>query len=454
MSDFTWWFKNPLFSNVWITQVRTSERFPAHGLCLSQNPFFKQVLSPVDKNASMITQNFIDGKITIDVTNLCVAEIYIKSIYSNKYDDTYIQIDLGNRNEIMEWLHYAEMWFMSESVFKINYGYVLSNITKILETDIYLVPELSSYFEKQYQPNSQEMTDFYIAVTEYMEDHENDLTWEMLEWRCSEKYTTDLIISMLESCQDVTIIYKYYMKLGKLSCKQIAEIVHDMEDLAKVDQFYQLIDSKCVDQTSDFIRYVHGRGNITEFYSNNMEHHTVGMIAYADIVCKSTLDISIHNNNGYADFLVLESFHPFKGTLYVAISKIDNPSVSTILVSVNTLTESATSMATKISTNIVDQRIDPIITFRMFSQVLLRVGDQLFYNNTNYIISHIFFHDKDVREALPLIYYHFCLKNTATNKSCTMSEYPTKGLIVYKIEKNSTWCANINTPKKVITSTL
>lgn len=408
MSDFIWWFKNPLFSNVWIMNPDTQEKFPAHVICLSTNPFFEQLFKSIDQGASLLTRES-DDKIIIEVSNLKIASIYTKVIYSSKYDTTDITINLANREEILEWLHYAEMWFMSEAVLVINFKYVHDNLEKILDTDIKLIPELCVCFQRQFE-NS--IYNFQLKILEYMQTHPHSLFHEMLEWDISQHFDGKLIISLMSKCDDVPTVYRYYQKfMSEIVTKDIVALVHNWKDLIKINQFYQLIDPTYHSLLTNLIKDVHQPQTDSKFgfYLDKLGDKVMSMITYADFVRKDIKDIK-DTHSKYVDYLLLESFYPFKGRLFVSIEKVGDSLPSCTPTS-----------------------------FPMYVQSFFKVGDQLYFSNRCHEVIRIMCNHKSVTETYPLLLYY------VTCKDCPKECFPKVNTYIYKIEHPETW--NLSSPK-------
>lgn len=418
MSDFSWWFKNILFSNVWFVNKHTRDRFPAHAICLSANSFFNQLFRSYDINASMLKKDPNDDKIIIEVSSLRVAEIYVKHIYSNKYCLEDINIDLNDRDEILELLHYSEMWFVSEQTINVNFEYVLANTNNILTTDINLAPELYHFFDRDINRSSgkSDVDKLLAKILDYMGKNPEKLNYKMLDWNFSAKFTYKIFMVLMKTCDDPKLIYEYYKRFSniiKINNIDIINIVHGLEDPNKVNQFFRCIKPEHKSIITPLINRIAREPELT-FYSKFFDICHLSMIAYSDRFVKTSDDICDYAT-GWVDYLVLENLYPFIGKMYLPMSEISE------------------NYKPKIINVEVSNKLNPILVIEIIPKCVIKVGDSIYFNKLLYIISNIYFNNKEISQALPYVPYAICLRNTKTSELITITEIPEKCAIMYKV---------------------
>lgn len=393
MSNFTSaWFKRDLFSNIWIVDSNTKEKFPAHGICLAANTYFEQLFSSMEKGVNTFQKDPVDGKLIIEVTNIRIAEIYVKVIYTKTYERSDINIDLSNRTQIIDLLDYGGMWFMNNNIKNTNFLYILDNLTKILETDIKLVPELYTYFRGDTEDPYYKFGNRYQReLSKFFKTHTEMLFPEMLEWICASRFDNISIKYILQTCTYPDLLYQYYKKyLKKISNKTIIEIVYAWKDFAKINQFYQLIEPALGEFVQQFVKFIFTcPSDIFQMVCTHYEQPVVSFLQYADQIRKD-----LNNIHTVDDLLVLDTLYPFKGMLYVYVGEVDELQGQFFCIRVS---------------------------------LSVRSNDTLFFNNKCYEIDKIHWGDVNVDKAYPFVYLYFKCKD------CLENDLPDIGARIYKL---------------------
>ncbi len=399
------WFKRKLFSNITIINPKTGDNFPAHGVCLGSNPFFEQLFSTMEKGISSLKTD-PSGNLVIEVTNICIAEIYIKSIYTNTYIIDDININLENHGEIMDFLDYAEMWFMGNKIFEVNYSYILSNLQKIFVSNVTIIPELYTYFDNQYCPVTLREK---IVATMNTSDHL--LICDMFDWEIAQYYSGVLLSKLLATCTDVETYYKYFKKFAsKIAINTAVEIAYGWNDIHKINDLLKLIEPEFDTLISQLIKYfwLSRNNKMYNFISDILSARDLSLLRSADHICKNIN--AIQAITGADDILVLENLIPFKGTMYSLIGKVIDYSG-----------DSSQNSGNK--------------SFSLFPELYLFIEDKLCFNEKIYSISEIYWGEQKVLEAFPLEGYYF---------KCRDCQYlPAIGTRVYKVIPGSAWQARI-----------
>jgi hypothetical protein len=403
MNNFHKWFMNPLFSDILIIDKDTKEQINVHGLALSRNLYFDQMIKSIDNNTSLITKNSDDYYIFY-VENIHIAKIFIKTIYYNDIKHEDICIDLENPDDVISFLDYAKMWLFNNKIFIKCLDFINENLKKILDANFDMVPNLTIYFK--IPGTNTRMWAMYIDEITKIFMSKKDMPIKVLDWDITTHLDGLLTGNLIYKLDDPIIMYHYLKKFKgtKYICGYILDQLFRL-DIEKINTFYELLDN-VVDKlyildiciTLKLIPHIYDhRKHLLE----KIGIKNICMLNYSTEISK--LPIEIDNK-----LLVLEKIYPFKASMYIA--------VSCYIITIYT---------GSCGNGVI---FKPLTT--------IRISDKLSVNNKTYEIEKIFpIHGelddkKQSKVAYPILSHLFILKNYQDTNS---------SIHVYKIIDSDNW---------------
>jgi BTB/POZ domain len=384
--DFSEWYMNPMLSDILIVNKVSGEKIYAHGLALSKNPYFKQILDSHWNGSPILKKN--GESFTIEVSNIRVAKFLIKIIYTNTLDRSYyIMIDLKNSDDVTNLLDYVKMWLFDIHILNQCMLFISTNFEFILANNFDLIPTLTTHFididSQSIYYNTRLM---FIEKIGKIFETKTDLPIEILDWKIIKYITAPVILELISTLDDPTIMYNYHTKFEDCKIKRTS-IINKLVtlDVEKINIFYDLLDN------------INDKKSLVLFYQLLTVRSLQPIISEEDLiqklglknisilrsVCHITKELDLSEIKCDKEkILILERIYPFKATLYTNISHSQGYELN--------------------NRGIV------------FSpKIMLYVGDKIFYEYETHEITEILYGRHEVKQtvAYPCISYLFILKN-------------------------------------------
>lgn len=345
----------PQFSDFTITNRDGTKKLLAHKLILAQNKYLLTLFTSELKKDNVLI-----------VDNLPMAEILISSLYCEKITIDFTKISTDDFCDLVqlakEWLFPTD--FISVYIFRHLFDHwktmVERNINMIMWLDLHFGDCAELTWEAERKTRYSSYVDKYswsgallkAYMKEYLENNQDEIVIEMLELKCVKEISPVILI-------------KLYFKFGcyeKLNTIKNNKALTNIKDLMK--------------------QYPPKAGTFTL--------KQLSILKTFDRIATSTQYLKDGSKT-----LIVESFKPFKATVYESIGKVDGKSKKFNSIFINPTT-------------------------------IINVNDKLFVKNSVYTIETIFWNTETITEGYPGEDYSIPLKGC--------QELPENSTVIYRIK--------------------
>jgi hypothetical protein len=237
-----YWYDNPNYSNLWIMDNETNEKFPVHALILYKNKFFRQVLDSIKNGSSMFSKDE-NGIHIIPVINIRIAKIFIKAIYVQElFKSQFAIIDLTNTSDIISLLEYSNMWLFHKKIFNLCVTFVSEHLNVIIGSNLDIIPILTPFFDQELAGRIL-YNRFILAVESILKKNKDDLTVDILKWPIMNSIDGTTILHLMEMLVDPEDIYTYCKKFLNNTTIYNTILGHVISlSIEKIGLFYDQLD--------------------------------------------------------------------------------------------------------------------------------------------------------------------------------------------------------------------